>query len=270
LSTIPWPPKDTPERRPVFVALFGKQPSLDRPPARPSLAGPSRGRGSAAPNPRSARANSGPSLDPIPYRGQEPGPPCDARRRSGAPINEPAILGWSFAQFSDIASAVARTQQKKRNSRYHEATSHGWRVLPPGPPKVRRASQGPQGFRPEGVAARDGCESAACAGCALGRPPGGPRSAGHRAPGRRAADRRGCVGGAGGLAQARSPARAAEAARNALSLAATKQPRTQDAIGKIETWRSRCTQRSHSRGLALKTPAARSKRGGRAQARSYG
>ena len=233
--------------------------------------------------------------------------PCDARRRSGAPFNEPAIHGWSKRVSEGIASAVARTQQKNQGRRRHEATNHGWRVRPPGPPKVRRASQGPQGFRPEGVAARDGCESAACAGCALGRLPGGPRSAGHRAPGRRAADRRGCVGGAGGLAQARSPARAAEAARNALSLATTKQPRTQDARGKIETWRSRASAllqvkqrretlcrlrrqnnprgktpaarsrrcgraqaRSYGRGLARKTPAARSRRGGRAQARSYG
>ena len=71
------------------------------------------------------------------------------------------------------------------------------------------------------------------------------------------------------VARKRAPTDEA-AARNALSLATTKQPRTQVACGKIETWRSRCTQRSYIRGLALKTPAARSKRGGRAQARSYG
>ena len=115
------------------------------------------------------------------------------------------------------------------------------------------------------------------------RTPGRPRSARHRAPGRRAADRRGCVGGAGGLAQARSPARAAAAARNALSLATTKQPRTQVASGKIETWRSRASallqvkQRRETlcrwrrqNNPARKMPAARSRRGGRAQARSYG
>ena len=55
------------------------------------------------------------------------------------------------------------------------------------------------------------------------------------------ADRRGCVGGAGGLAQARSPARAAAAARNALSLAAARQPRTQAISGMVETWRSRAS-----------------------------
>ena len=43
----------------------------------------------------------------------------------------------------------------------------------------------------------------------------------------------------------------------------------QDASGKIGTWRSRCAQRSYSGGLARRTPAARSRRGGRAQARSY-
>ena len=41
-----------------------------------------------------------------------------------------------------------------------------------------------------------------------------------------------------------------------------RRPHTQDASRKIATWRSRCTQRSYSRGLARKTPAARSRRGG--------
>ena len=53
------------------------------------------------------------------------------------------------------------------------------------------------------------------------RTPEGPRSAGNRGAGARAAARRGVLGGAGGLAQARPLARAAAADRNALFLAET-------------------------------------------------
>jgi len=187
-------------------------------------------------------------LDPEGHPGARPRLRWDVRQAAiPGSSARPAIHGWAFAgarqcrakpplsprELGSIPGPDPLSGARTRSAL--QATSHGWRVLPPGPPKVRRASQGPQGFRPEGVAARDGCESAACAGCALGRPPGGPRSAGHRAPGRRAADRRGCVGGAGGLAQARSPARAAAAARNALSLATATQARAQDASSEIET-----------------------------------
>ena len=59
-----------------------------------------------------------------------------------------------------MSSRVNRGEYSKRSSRQAPTTSHGWRVGPPGPPKVRRASQGGQGPCPEGDAAMDGREFA--------------------------------------------------------------------------------------------------------------
>jgi hypothetical protein len=183
-------------------------------------------------------------------------PPCDARRRSGAPDYEPAIHGWSYSNRVATSSRVARTQHSRQSSRQPRATSHGWRVRPLGPPKVRRASQGVQGscrrsrsraWMPASPRRRRMRRQA--------RTPGRPRSAGNPAP------RMGAGRTAGGVLEVQEALHKQglllgprQRTETAVSLATRRQPRTQDSNHENEAPQSRArlaptnnTQQSRAR-----------------------
>ncbi len=107
-----------------FRWMGRKHPSMECPPARPSMAGPSRGRGSAAPIPRSAcasRSSRGPRLTAHPAPARTRGHPwprpaapartlaalrCSADLR-GPRVYEPAFHGWS-SELADCFASNAR------------------------------------------------------------------------------------------------------------------------------------------------------------------